>query len=155
MLRYLDQDVLFDILLLCDIYTVITFTRVNSYYRRLALVDLPADEDFETYTTGDLIEEVKRVVVGPRAWAPDGKSCATIRRRTVVHLGKPKNTYGKVSLLPGGRYILASSWLEDGVWEVSTGRFVWGPQDACDRIHVDMLDGGDVAHFIHLCKHPL
>ncbi|KAF7357160.1 hypothetical protein MSAN_01310600 [Mycena sanguinolenta] len=80
----LDEDVLAQILLLCDVYAVVSFSRVNKSFRRLALskqlwISLIHDLSFRYLiphldamsqcTTAQLIAKVKCLVRGPETWS--------------------------------------------------------------------------------------
>ncbi|KAJ7064623.1 hypothetical protein C8F01DRAFT_1127498 [Mycena amicta] len=173
MLHQLDEDVLVDILLLSDIRTVLAFSAVDRYFRRIALnkqlwvflaqdliahgiLDFWVAESFEDCTTVDLVEEVRRVVVGPRSWSPTNRAPPILRRKTVYRVD-PRNKYGWFSLLPGGRYFVVDNWLQDGIWDLSTRRFVWGPSEHCQcrPFYVEVLYGGEAANVLYLCHHTM
>ncbi|KAJ7098897.1 hypothetical protein C8R44DRAFT_888742 [Mycena epipterygia] len=84
---HLDTDILSHIFALTDVYTILSLSRVNKLFhsaafikqlwlsvaRNLAsrwLIDPPADEILEALSTDELVDEVKRGVVGPRIWSP-------------------------------------------------------------------------------------
>ncbi|KAJ7710143.1 hypothetical protein B0H14DRAFT_3022231 [Mycena olivaceomarginata] len=113
----LHEDVLLRILVLTDIYTVLT---VNSFFHALAstkqlwvflirdlflrgLIDIPSDEVF-TLSTDELVAEVKRAIFGPRTWSSNSSTTPTLIRQFTVPLESSHVAYE--SLISGGRYIM-------------------------------------------------
>ncbi|KAJ6565171.1 hypothetical protein DFH09DRAFT_1363817 [Mycena vulgaris] len=143
-LHDLNSDVLLCIFVLTDVATILSLSKVNKIFHEVAstkqlwiliirglasrgLVDPPLDDVLENMTTPALIDEVNRVVVGPRTWSPGSLDPPTVSRETTI----PHGGMGMGGeLLPGGRYILFycgpwvnGRWVE--CWEVYTGRRVW------------------------------
>ncbi|KAJ6565964.1 hypothetical protein DFH09DRAFT_1157346 [Mycena vulgaris] len=166
-LRELDSDVLLQIFALMDVYTVLSLSRVNKAFHELAstkhlwrsvvrdlssryLVDAPAAEVLETFSTAQLVDEVKRVVAGPRTWSP---ACSRVPRLLRQHTISPGNLVGRrvdTEFLPDGRHILiykSSNHLSRGVecWDVHLGRQVWAwsfPLRYIQYVTFDLRRGG-------------
>lgn len=68
------------------------------------LIDLAPGENFERYSTTDLIDEVKRLVLGPKTWSPAWSSGAVVGRQTVLHFSEEISRIIRATLLPGGRF---------------------------------------------------
>ncbi|KAJ7098867.1 hypothetical protein C8R44DRAFT_988701 [Mycena epipterygia] len=142
---HLDADILSHIFALTDVYTILSLSRVNKLFhsaaftkqlwlsvaRNLAsrwLIDPPADEILEALSTDELVDEVKRGVVGPRTWSPTSSTLPTVDRQITVH----ELPDGHV--LPDGRHIVSYNRTDAGgafykgveCWEVKTGRRLWG-----------------------------
>ncbi|KAJ7474365.1 hypothetical protein B0H11DRAFT_1331946 [Mycena galericulata] len=139
----LNEHVLAELLSYCDVYGVLCFTRVNKFCRQIALSkqlwiilvsdlesrglrDADPNEELQLCTQGDLVDMVKRVVVGPTTWSPTCSTGPKLQREVVVRFDKPIGSRASVRLLPGGKYfVLYDSWDNSGIWEVSTGRCIW------------------------------
>ncbi|KAJ6549070.1 hypothetical protein DFH09DRAFT_1169661 [Mycena vulgaris] len=143
----LGSDVLFYVLALLDVFTIITLSRVNhdfhavsstkqlwlSVLRELSsgyLIDPPAADVLETISTAELIEEVKRAVVGPRTWSPASSAPPIISRRINFSLTTLRGE-SIARLLQDGRHVLF--YKKDGdfargveCWDMLTLRRVWG-----------------------------
>ncbi|KAJ6502000.1 hypothetical protein C8R45DRAFT_975050 [Mycena sanguinolenta] len=104
-LDHLDDDVLFLILELTDVYTILSLSRVNRYLHAIScsrqvwivvvrdlssrhLIDLPLDAIVENLSAEELKDEVKRVVVGPRTWSSTSLEPPTLLRRKVFSIPK-------------------------------------------------------------------
>ncbi|KAJ7159934.1 hypothetical protein C8R43DRAFT_1124303 [Mycena crocata] len=144
LLTALNEDCIFCIFVLCDVYTLLSLSRVNRYFHDLAcskqlwlsvvrdlysrrLIDA-GEENWGNYSTNALIEEVKRAVAGPRTWTTESPSPPTVARQVVVDMDNlDKKTHP--SILPGGKYILVYIMYSGcrGVQcrELYTGRSVW------------------------------
>ncbi|KAJ7694325.1 hypothetical protein B0H17DRAFT_1199201 [Mycena rosella] len=125
----LDEHAITHILSWCNVHTVISFTR--------------------------LVEEIKRVVVGPKTWSPCSSS-ARLKRQLLVRIDQPgyMNIRGSVSVLPGGRYFTIDDWVggKFGVWEVETERCLWNGPPKVSFPTFEMKDGGKTVFgifFVH------
>ncbi|KAJ7629258.1 hypothetical protein DFH06DRAFT_1226222 [Mycena polygramma] len=136
----LGTDVLSRVFALTDVYTVLVLSQANrllhdvgstkqlwlSIVRDLSarrLIDaLPVDVG--TLSKDALVEEVRRIVRGPRTWSPETKIPPTILRR--IDLEMDDSAFPE--LLPGGAYIVSYSAgcrrAVDCV-KVATGRRTW------------------------------
>ncbi|KAJ7123273.1 hypothetical protein C8R43DRAFT_43686 [Mycena crocata] len=124
----LDEDILTHILTCSDVYTVLQVGRVNKLLHALTLlkeiwlamihdlafrgiVDLPPADLLCSCTTSDLMDEVKRTVLGPKTWSPLSTSPSTIARQHAIHPPVhppwlPPGFWPRMRLLPGGKYIV-------------------------------------------------
>ncbi|KAJ7033225.1 hypothetical protein C8F04DRAFT_1104958 [Mycena alexandri] len=140
---HLDADVLSHIFALTDVYTILSLSRVNKYFHEISsakhlwivivrglalrcLVDAPLDEVLETLSKDALVDEVRRVVCGPRTWSLSSPDLPTLSRQTTISLQHP---YRHAELLPGGTHIIFS-WagaMGEGFqcWDVHARRQVW------------------------------
>ncbi|KAJ6549146.1 hypothetical protein DFH09DRAFT_1169771, partial [Mycena vulgaris] len=125
-LRELDSDVLLQIFALVDVYTVLSLSRHLwlSVVRDLAsryLIDAPAAE---------LVDQVKRVVSGPRTWFPASSGPPRLLQQLTISPGNLVGRRVDTEFLPDGRHILiykSSDHLSRGVecWDAHLGRKVW------------------------------
>ncbi|KAJ6566914.1 hypothetical protein B0H19DRAFT_1138871 [Mycena capillaripes] len=145
----LGADVLLQIFGLTDVYTIMSLSRVNrpfheivsvkqlwlSVVRNLSLtrlIDAPGDETLQTFSTEDLIGEVRRVVDGPRTWSSASLLPPTVLRNFNLPLASNSLDTGQPKLLSGGTHMLvyvpgSRANFPSGIeyWEVHTGRRMW------------------------------
>ncbi|KAJ7176221.1 hypothetical protein C8R43DRAFT_1230394 [Mycena crocata] len=131
-LTTLSPDVLLCIFAFADVSSVLSLSRVNRHFHALTfskhlwlslvrdlasrgLIDAPPDELLHTLSKDALIDEIKRVIVGPRTWSSNWELLTIARQLslplpslsedsdppTVLH-----QSSGSVHLLPGGRHAL-------------------------------------------------
>nr|GAT51680.1 predicted protein [Mycena chlorophos] len=169
----LNDHVVGEILAVCDICSVLSFTRLNRYYRGLALTKqlwirllrrLQAEDfldacislqELEESSTAALIDEVKRIVLGPQSWSPSGGPPfirRTIRVQVEEDISEPS-----VWLIAGGRYALLNAWGMEGrtqrLYNVLTGQRIaaFEPEgDPSFLVDVNIPEGGDAAYVITL-----
>ncbi|KAJ6543999.1 hypothetical protein B0H19DRAFT_1380365 [Mycena capillaripes] len=161
----LDEDVLLKILTHCDAYTVLTISRVNKFFYRIAhtkslwlslCADLVAaylmdeNDDLENFSTVELIRTVKRLVCGPETWSNRSRA-PQISRSTSIDIDIRRRAV--VQLLPGGRYIVVhhlGTRIE--CWCLDRRKCVWmRPRTLSCRIlffRVQMVEGGQAAIFL-------
>ncbi|KAJ7029460.1 hypothetical protein C8F04DRAFT_1116471 [Mycena alexandri] len=141
--NHLDADVLSHIFALTDVYTILSLSQVNKYFHEISstkhlwiaivrglalrrLVDAPSDEVLKTLSKDALVDEVRRVVCGPRTWSLTSPDPPTLSRQTTISLQYP---YRHAELLPGGIHIVFSlaGAMGEGVqcWDVHARRQVW------------------------------
>ncbi|KAJ7465991.1 hypothetical protein FB451DRAFT_1261544 [Mycena latifolia] len=147
-LHSLNSDVLLLICTFLDVFTILSLSRVNKYLgvvvsskqlwisivRDLSsryLIDPPAEEHLQRLSTAELMEQVKRGVVGPLTWSPASLIPPTLSREINISLETLQGEWSQIEFLPEGRHILFykdSGAFPDGVecWEVRRGRRVWG-----------------------------
>ncbi|KAJ6474890.1 hypothetical protein C8R45DRAFT_1010822 [Mycena sanguinolenta] len=154
----LDEDVLTGLLFSCDIYTVLSFSRVNKSFRRLALskqlwlslvLDLssryliPHLDALHDCTTAQLIAKVKWLLCGPETWARRSSTPPT------VSFSKTFRPGNAARLLLGGHYIavLLESSGDLHCFEMLTGREVYFPGllPNATSWEIEMLDDGQTA----------
>ncbi|KAJ7273262.1 hypothetical protein C8J57DRAFT_1225526 [Mycena rebaudengoi] len=135
------EDILHLILQFCDVYTVVSTTQVNKHFRAIALakhlwiyliedlvarqlVDLPHDRSLQDYTTAELIEEVKKLVIGPRTWSRRSRTPPTILRHIKISPLRSDLPIG-LELLPGGKYLAVIHNTHIELWSVVTCAVIW------------------------------
>ncbi|KAJ7089563.1 hypothetical protein C8R44DRAFT_818496 [Mycena epipterygia] len=113
------------------------------------LLDLAPGENFENYTTGHLIDEVKYVLLGPNSWSPAWRLPPKIKRQIVIPLGcQPPGSQREgvsVRLLPGGRYFALQDKTSLQFLDATTGRSVstYTHSNAIQSWSLDMGVGGN------------
>ncbi|KAJ7906460.1 hypothetical protein B0H13DRAFT_1880613 [Mycena leptocephala] len=155
----LPEDVLFEILTYCDVYTVVSFLRVCEFSRvaalskplwRSLLRGLSARHHIlnlhaiDGYTTEQLIAEAKRLVCGPATWPDKSSVPPTVSSSKSFPLNR------QTRLLPGGRYFSVMQHDEMQVFDAVTGRRVWLRSLAGTHARaweVEMRDDGQSAVF--------
>ncbi|KAJ6483139.1 hypothetical protein C8R45DRAFT_1215067 [Mycena sanguinolenta] len=158
----LDEDVVAEILLLCDIYSVISFLQVNRSFRLLALSKqlwislvrdlssryfLPHLDAVDDCTTAQLIAKLKSIMHGPETWSPQSSVPPT------VSFSKTFTAGTEARLLPGGRYLAVSrDFGELRCHDALTGRDIFlglgtGRYKHKTSWEIDMLDDGHTAVF--------
>ncbi|KAJ7240519.1 hypothetical protein C8J57DRAFT_1727073 [Mycena rebaudengoi] len=162
----LAEDILLLILQFCDVGTVLSTTRVNKRFRAIALakhlwihliedlvsrrlVDLPHDRSLQDYTTAELIEEVKKLVIGPRTWSRRSCTPPTILRYIEISPSHniPSNSLRNLELLPGGKYLAAIHDTRIELWHVATGAVIWCLQVRRLLYTFELLECADTALF--------
>ncbi|KAJ7609211.1 hypothetical protein DFH06DRAFT_1247504 [Mycena polygramma] len=149
----LDPDCLSCIFGLTDLYTILSLSRVNRYFREIAsakqlllslvydlasrgLIDHP-DRCWETFSAEELMAKIKRAVAGPQTWSPLSPAPPTVARRIKIAVTEPVES--SPELLHGGRYIVAyikraeSRGVE--LLEVQSGRRVWAWESPNCYVH--------------------
>ncbi|KAJ7478236.1 hypothetical protein FB451DRAFT_1241662 [Mycena latifolia] len=171
----LDADVLFRIFASVDVYTVLSLSRVNKSFRAIAstkqlwlsivhdlawrsLINPPAD-DWESLSTTELQEEVRRAVVGPRTWSAPSAMPPTLSRQIVVPFEGLQGLDN--ARLPGtddwlacGRYLsyrvfrssnIGRNYIGVHCWDVRAKQRVWAweqPGYTVKSMTFDVLGGG-------------
>ncbi|KAJ7089049.1 hypothetical protein C8R43DRAFT_1142211 [Mycena crocata] len=169
----LDEDILPQILVYCDIHTVLSIGRVNRLLHALTLkkelwlpliydlafhglIDLPPGETLQTYTVQDILDEVKRTVVGPKTWSPTCPSALPMeaRKRILISPMIPNDGVRGITLLPGGKYLVLERFhpiLSLEIWSLEWGSCVWLWQTPLIQHiawSIDVCDGGMVAYVL-------
>lgn len=135
------------------------------------ILDLPPEQELENYSTDDIVDHVKRVVVGPAAWREGFDPGASSQSRTKLHRRvcfdsvPDEQDLVDLRLLPGGRYMILRTRAALHVSDVASGLRIWsyaarigmGDYDAsvndirCEtRWAVDLLPGGTILHVLVL-----
>jgi hypothetical protein len=118
------------------------------------LMDPPGDEILETLSTTEILEEIQRIVVGPRTWFSTNLSPPKIHRKIQVPLEKLDLSQSvDVTFHSDGRHILfygARGAYFKGMecWEIHSGRCLWGwtsPGFTFRDATVDLRQGGSEA----------
>lgn len=94
----------------------------SHHFNQRRMIDLAPAESLQDHSSRtDLIEEIKRVVLGPRTWSPTWSSAPEICREILM----PNERASSVRVLPGGRYLaLKEQPTAINFLEVATGRCV-------------------------------
>ncbi|KAJ7288722.1 hypothetical protein C8J57DRAFT_1707083 [Mycena rebaudengoi] len=152
------EDILCLILMLCDIYTVLSVSQVNKSLRRIAyskqiwicliadlsargLIDLPHDRALQTYSVVEMFEEVKRVVLGPQTWSRP-ELTPIISREIKVSNSSADDTRSH-ELLPGGIYLLVEQSFHLELWHVPTSAVIWSlncPLVSRSKYSIELVD---------------
>ncbi|KAJ7240517.1 hypothetical protein C8J57DRAFT_1727071 [Mycena rebaudengoi] len=162
----LAEDILLLILQFCDVGTVLSTTQVNKHFRGIALakhlwihliedlvarrlVDLPHDRSLQDYTTAELIEEVKKLVIGPRTWSRRSRSPPTILRHIKISPSHNilSNSLRNLELLPGGKYLAAIHDTRIELWHVATCALIWCLQAGLKLYTIELLEYVDTVLF--------
>ncbi|KAJ7792322.1 hypothetical protein B0H14DRAFT_170863 [Mycena olivaceomarginata] len=163
----LDADVALHILTFLDVATILRCSRVNKFFHQIiskkslwltvvqnlsarGLVDLPEDALLRDLSTDQLLDEVRRVVIGPRTWA-SGRVSPKVLREITMHLGTHR---ADPNLLPGGRHMTVRAHkMEFGanrltvgaeIWDVHRGVCLWHwerPNHSVSQIAVEFVGG--------------
>lgn len=114
------------------------------------LLDRPLERNLQTFNTSELIDEVKRVVVGPKTWAVTSADPPTLSRQVLVPFEHPENPRGSDIILPGGRYFaMGGDHTQNlGIWEVATGQCVWNGPSNVGSPAFQMIEGGNGVYVI-------
>ncbi|KAJ7923344.1 hypothetical protein B0H13DRAFT_2403262 [Mycena leptocephala] len=155
-LEEVGEDVALLFLSFCDIETVLSMGCVNTFFHRLAqskqlwlmliedlairsLADLPRSRSLADHSVQELIDLVKRTVVGPASWS--GLASPTLAEQ--IQLSSTLDAE-RVEFLPGGRYLFAQWQYTRRVelWNVEADTPVWAYKTNSDLFSVEMLDGG-------------
>ncbi|KAJ6560306.1 hypothetical protein B0H19DRAFT_1260926 [Mycena capillaripes] len=154
------QDLIDDVLLLilaeCDIAGVIAISETSKAFHHLAFskivwfslvsrlvqrrfIDSRPDNGYlKDLSTEQLIDLVKRLLRGPKAWAaPDSRLSAPVEsRRIVLHPEITIPWNNKAKLLPGGKYVLFENFEKVEFWSVFEDRLVWKHVPSMDEASV-------------------
>ncbi|KAJ7244680.1 hypothetical protein C8J57DRAFT_764711 [Mycena rebaudengoi] len=165
-LQNIGEDTLLKILAFCDVYTVLCVSMVNKSFRRVALVkqlwlhlmqdivscgllDSPPTETLDAYSTGDIIDEIRRIVCGPETWAPTSSCAPTVHRQPSFPTTIDPESLFDVRLIPGGTHALLNTLEDMRLYEVRTGRCVWTRAPSTPgSFSVDQVEGGNVARIL-------
>ncbi|KAJ7240522.1 hypothetical protein C8J57DRAFT_1727076 [Mycena rebaudengoi] len=162
----LAEDILHLILQFCDVYTVVSTTQVNKRFRAIALAkhlwiyliedlvarrlfDLPHDRSLQDHTTAELIEEVKKLVIGPRTWSRRrSRTPPTVLRHNDIKIPSPhSDLLIGLELLPGGKYLAAIHDTRIELWHVTTRAVIWCLQVRQLLYTFELLEYADTALF--------
>ncbi|KAJ7239675.1 hypothetical protein C8J57DRAFT_1478354 [Mycena rebaudengoi] len=166
------EDILYLIMCFCDVYTALSMSQTNSRYKRIAyakniwicllrdlsarrLINLPHDLPLTDYSTAELIEEVKRVVLGPKTWSRSSHSSPLVSRECSIPRS-PDIPFPSLRLLPGGRYLIVESSARIELWDAAISTLAWFHEDnpPLNTRHVGLLDGGS-AIYLSMTSHLL
>ncbi|KAJ6476855.1 hypothetical protein C8R45DRAFT_1216698 [Mycena sanguinolenta] len=144
LLSDLAADVIFSILAFCDIASVVSVGQtcrslhalafeksvwlvLLDNLRRRCILDHNCTPNLETLSTAEMIEIVKRLLIGPQTWSPENPNAvAEISRKITLHPDITMNsTADVVKLLQSGRYVLFTNSFELKCWSVADDSLVW------------------------------
>ncbi|KAJ7806370.1 hypothetical protein B0H13DRAFT_2387112 [Mycena leptocephala] len=162
----LGDDILLQVLSLCDVYTALSVSAINRFLRGVALtkhlwlslvrdlgfrgvLDLPTANDLESCSAAELVDLIKRVVVGPTSWAPMSSARVPPSHRLTVHTGIENLV--DFRLLPGGKHMVLRTREELFIYEVENSRKIW-EHGGVNTWSVDLLPGGTIARVLLLPK---
>ncbi|RDB16164.1 hypothetical protein Hypma_003333 [Hypsizygus marmoreus] len=125
------DDILVTILTLCDIQSVLTSSQTSRHFHSLAFskhvwlaivsdlhqrsfIDLPPGKSLEDHTTDDLVDLVKRMILGPRSWRAQTNSNVlfpTVDHQIILEsLSSNADTLhwslNEAQLIPGGKCLV-------------------------------------------------
>ncbi|KAJ7189115.1 hypothetical protein C8R46DRAFT_1056638 [Mycena filopes] len=166
-LELLHTDVLYQILALADVSTILALSQVSRTFHELTqdrqlwvslvrdlarrrLIDAPPQDILETLTKDALVDEIRRVAVGPQTWSTHSGRAPMLARDFIV---PAVCVFGEAELLPGGKHcIFLGAEVANGIgrrgvkcWDIHTGRLVWDwprPNVLVSDVQVDYIDGG-------------
>ncbi|KAF8209752.1 hypothetical protein K438DRAFT_2012031 [Mycena galopus ATCC 62051] len=143
-LEALGEDVLLRVLVLCDVYTALSVAATNKFLRSVTLVkqlwlslvqdmgfrgmlDLPLTAELEGQSTAQLVDIVKRLVVGPESWGPKSRRSTTLCRRLIIESGEDAENVVDLLLLRGGRgrHMVLVTQENLCLYEIESGRRIW------------------------------
>ncbi|KAJ7777696.1 hypothetical protein DFH07DRAFT_797561 [Mycena maculata] len=166
----LEQDVVLYILGFCDIYTVLSVSRVNRHLhiaasvkqlwislvndlRRCGLMEVPPSYTPSQYTTTKLQEQVKRLLTGPETWllpppSPPALACEIVIPTQANMTKYRQDGRVQVQLINGGRYVIIMTRPVDNpatieVWDVAGTRCIWTRTENIERFSVDPAINGN------------
>ncbi|KAJ7874883.1 hypothetical protein B0H13DRAFT_2668996 [Mycena leptocephala] len=107
----LAQEVFLAILSFSDVYTVLSVSQANRHLRR-APSSKPRGplSTLSEYTTIQLIDQVKTLVVGPRTWMVSADSNPQTSKEVTIPLGEPLRRPLATQLINGGRHIIIAAF---------------------------------------------
>jgi len=163
------EDILLKILSLCDVYTALSVSAINTRLRPVALakqlwlslvddmafrgvLNVPPAEVPEGYSTADIVAHIKRLVIGPDSWLPRSPTGPTLHRWLWFNIGADADALVDFRLLPGDRYVVIRAEEKLCIYEVGTGRRIWEhiAVFGATTWSVDLLPGGSIAHVLLL-----
>ncbi|KAK7026931.1 hypothetical protein R3P38DRAFT_978784 [Favolaschia claudopus] len=166
-LRALGQDILLRILIILDVYSLLQVSRLSHFYTdlvhikqvwlavlerlgALGRVDLSADKVLDSLTSKEIIEQIKRAVVGPHTW--HGQALPLID----VELSLDLNFLPLVcGLAPGGRYIFAMDTQQIQLFTIDSTQPLWswkvmeqGPEGFPSLVQIQGLATGPIMSIV-------
>ncbi|KAK6987610.1 hypothetical protein R3P38DRAFT_333938 [Favolaschia claudopus] len=164
-LQDVGEDLLIEILSVCDVYTVLLVSRVDKFLHQISLTkqlwvhfmrDLgsrglirrPSEAEIDEYSTRDIMHEIKRIVCGPETWAPESIQPPTIHRQVTFNPGPDIDTTRSASfdmqLIPGGTHAILQTTESVSLYEVHSGKCIWKKASALGSdVWVDLIERGE------------
>ncbi|KAJ7244684.1 hypothetical protein C8J57DRAFT_1476737 [Mycena rebaudengoi] len=164
-LQDIGEGTLLKILAFCDVYTVLRVSITNKPFRCVALtkqlwlhlmqdlvsrglLDSPSTETLDAYSTGDIIDEIRRIVCGPATWAPRSSCAPAVLRQLKFSTNVDPGSLIDLRLIHGGTHALLNTLDDMRLYEVRTGRCVWTRASTPGSFAVDMAEGGKAARIL-------
>ncbi|KAJ7282410.1 hypothetical protein C8J57DRAFT_1710581 [Mycena rebaudengoi] len=159
-LQELAEDILYLILCLCDVYTVLSVSQTNKSFRRIAyaknvwmhlvqdlvarrFINLPPNRALKDSSTAELIEEVKKIVLGPETWSRGAHPRPIVSRehRIPISTGFRRPI---LRLLPGDTYLTVQSSTRCELWNVAACALIWSCEHdkSLGLRYVELVDDG-------------
>ncbi|KAJ7189250.1 hypothetical protein C8R46DRAFT_36592 [Mycena filopes] len=133
----LDTDVLLPIFSLTDVYTILSLSSVSKSLRTIAHTKqlwiivvhnlshrgiIGPGDSWATFSTEELIGEVRRTVAGPRTW--DRGAIPSVQRQIAIPLDHDSGQTGR--LTHGGRYIVFHHrYRRFELWDILSRSRIW------------------------------
>lgn len=149
-LPILFEDVIREILCLCDIATVLTASLVSRTFHALAMskevwlsllsdlyrrgfIDVWRGQGLNALSPCELVDLAKHTTCGPTSWST--RYPVSVNRRIVspeVHTAHGSSRIRKLQLLPGGRFLLSqTNYSIIECWETVENRHIWRYNAPC------------------------
>ncbi|KAJ6453577.1 hypothetical protein C8R45DRAFT_1192820 [Mycena sanguinolenta] len=160
----LNYDVLLRTFAFLDVTSLVRCTEVCSAFQRLAkskhvwlavvqnlahrsLLSLPARPTLLDYSATQLVDEVKRAVVGPSTWAQTSSCAPAVHRHVHVSMptSDPSSTFSTCEgpgLLLGDRHLLVQRGPGCEIWDVIENRRVWAREVLRSQMHAQAIKNG-------------
>ncbi|KAJ6571537.1 hypothetical protein B0H19DRAFT_1130293, partial [Mycena capillaripes] len=98
------------------------------------LLDLPPRHNLLSFSTTQLIEQVKRAVFGPETWAANSSRAPTVRRQTHVALWSTVSSPPtEPALLSGDKHLLLKRGDGCEIWDINEDKQIWARLDVHRR----------------------
>jgi hypothetical protein len=101
------------------------------YLAAKGLIDLPHDRPLQEYSTAELIEEVQRIVLGPKTWSRQRRLSPLIALEFRIPRTRPDGQpkLFSVQLLPGGTHLVVEYTSRIELWHVAASAVIWFLED--------------------------
>ncbi|KAF7342572.1 hypothetical protein MSAN_02013700 [Mycena sanguinolenta] len=167
----LGDDILLNVLALCDVYRVLTVSAIDkrlrgltqakqlwlsliqdSTFRNILELRPSSREELECLSTRELVDLVKHAVIGPPQWWPGGPSSSRTPAYTITCETGVEHFWGSYVLLPGARYIVFGSHSTEDLcmFDIWNGRRVWtfAKENNHTCCAIDLVPGGATARVV-------
>jgi hypothetical protein len=112
------------------------------------LLDKLSKAELDAYSTGDIIDEIKRIVCGPATWTPMSSSEPTVHRQLTFHTDVNPNDNFDLKLTPGGTHVILKTIENVRLYDVRTGRCLWNKVSKQASIATDLVDSGNILRIL-------
>ncbi|KAJ7721618.1 hypothetical protein B0H16DRAFT_1602303 [Mycena metata] len=154
-----------------DAASVLRSAQVNSVCNRLAyskhvwlaiVLDLGsrhllARDTLLSLSSTHLINEVKRLVFGPRTWAANSSSPPTVQRSVRLSAPSSGRSFSEATLLSGDKHLLIKWGSGYEIWDIAHSRRIWARDDVlASQIGVQVVrDGTEILIIICTGQEPI